>query len=120
MVDRLDNTGHSQSTSKSNIRFDLRCTNSYIDATQHRQILDCEKVLRKIEGFLQESTPEDKNNVAVKTKSKKFINKLGNFGKSSLWPLGKQETMDLIGSLERHKNTFILTLSADTTFATRS
>lgn len=74
--------------------------------TQRQQIADCEKVLQKVVDALEKCVPSG-------------ASKIRNFGKALAWPLDKQDTVDLMNCLSRHKTTFILALSADTMWGTR-
>lgn len=74
-------------------------------ATQRQQITDCQGVLQKVIDALERCAPRG-------------ASKIKNFGKALAWPLDKQDTVDLMNSLSRHKTTFILALSADTMFVT--
>lgn len=69
--------------------------------TQRHLIADCAVVLQKVVDALEKCTPSGSG-------------KLRNYGKALVWPLNKQDTVDLMNSLSRHKTTFILALSADT------
>lgn len=72
-------------------------------ATQRQHIADCGEVLRKVIDALERCHPRG-------------ASKIKNFGKALAWPMDKQDTVDLMNCLSRHKTTFILALSADTMF----
>lgn len=76
------------------------------NVTQRKQVSDCAEVLRKVLDALVKCAPKDGN-------------KVKNFGKALSWPMSKQDTVDMMQCLSRHKSTFILALSADTMFDTR-
>lgn len=76
-------------------------------AAQGQHISDCAEVLQKVLDALEKCTP-------------KGASKIKNLGKALAWPLDKQDTVDLMNSLSRHKTTFILALSADTMFGNPS
>lgn len=75
-------------------------------ATQRQQIGDCGEVPQVVLDTLERCAPRG-------------ASKIKNFGKALAWPLDKQDTVDLMNCLSRHKTTFILALSADTMFGAR-
>lgn len=52
---------------------------------------------------------------AEKSTIAKIKESIGNAGKMAKWPMKKDETLGLLDRLQKHKTTFILTLSADST-----
>lgn len=90
--------------------------------TKHRQISDCEEILQQLHDILQKINPTTKavpaSTAAVKKRStlQKVKESINNAGKIVAWPLNKDETKGLLDRLQTHKTTFILTVSADSTF----
>lgn len=93
-----------------------------IGITKYRQIADCEEILQQLHDLLQKIQPTPKpshpSTPGVKKRSalQRMKESIDNAGKIAAWPLNKDETKGLLDRLQAHKTTFILTLSADSTF----